>query len=220
MERLHQVKALCVACGYCLFAVCAMLGQDNAMSGRDNAMSAQDRCSLVIRVLAPDGLRPEVTITVRERNGRTEQKDQEDKDVRFCDLGILPVEVKVGSDGMCNAVTVRNVPVSLDDTFLLNVTYDPVPCMEKPAPPLVPILPGPVPRVGFGWQVVARRIAIRLSGHSDLLKTDRYGRASYVAKLGDEVRGSASREGGPAKDFDFKCTRGEPLHEEYLRLGP
>ncbi len=139
MERLHQVKALCVACGYCLFAVCAMLGQDNAMSGRDNAMSAQDRCSLVIRVLAPDGLRPEVTITVRERNGRTEQKDQEDKDVRFCDLGILPVEVKVGSDGMCNAVTVRNVPVSLDDTFLLNVTYDPVPCMEKPAPPPVPI---------------------------------------------------------------------------------
>jgi hypothetical protein len=105
MERLHQV-ILSVLLG------CIVLGA--------SAISAQDTCSLAVRVLSPDGHRFEVSVTVREKNGRTIEKDEEDKDVYFCDLGILPVEVKVGSDGMCSQTTIRDVPVFADRTYLLN----------------------------------------------------------------------------------------------------
>src|SRR5271163_4724639 len=89
-----------------------------------SAISAQETCSLAVRVLSPDGHRFEAPVTIREENGRTIEKDQEeDKDVYFCDLGILPVEVKVGSDGMCSQTTIRDVPVFADRTYLLNVTY-------------------------------------------------------------------------------------------------
>src|SRR6266576_3663147 len=82
-------------------------------------ISGQNHCSLAVRVLSPDGQRFEVPIAVREQSGRIVEKDQELEDVRFCDLGILPVDVKVGSDGMCSQVTVHDVPVSLDKTYLL-----------------------------------------------------------------------------------------------------
>jgi hypothetical protein len=84
----------------------------------------------VVRVLLPDGRRPEAPVTVIEHGGRTEEKDQEDRDVEFCDLGILPVTVKVGSDGMCNQTTVENVPISYDNTYTLVVTYDALACTD------------------------------------------------------------------------------------------
>jgi hypothetical protein len=77
---------------------------------------------------------------VREKNGRTIEKDQEDKDVYFCDLGILPVEVKVGSDGVCSQTTIRNVPVFADKTYLLNVTYDPEAFASTEPRTLLPLL--------------------------------------------------------------------------------
>jgi hypothetical protein len=100
---------------------------------------SQDGCSLVVRAVLPDGRRVEAPISVEEMNGRTEAAYQKDADVRFCDLGILPIIVKVGSDCLCNRVTVHNVPTDPKDTYLLQVTYDPLACGERPAPAPIPV---------------------------------------------------------------------------------
>ena len=85
MERLHQIARAFAFIGYCTLSLCTT--------------SAQNKCSLVVRVLSPNGQRIEVPVSVQEKNGNIEQKDQEGGDVRFCDLGILPVTVIVGKDG-------------------------------------------------------------------------------------------------------------------------
>src|SRR5580704_15981473 len=103
MKRLHQIAPLLILCSSCILSL--------------GTASAQERCSLIVRVVSPDGRRPEVPISVREKGGRVEEKEQEDTDVRFCDLGILPVTVTVGSSGLCNQVTVHNVPVAIEETY-------------------------------------------------------------------------------------------------------
>jgi hypothetical protein len=105
-----------------------------------SCLAAEGVCSLSVRVLAPDGRRPEASVSVREASGRVTDKEQEDGDVQFCDLGIAPVTVKVGGDGLCNQVTIHNVPISWDHPYRLTVTYDPEACDEHHrAPPPVPI---------------------------------------------------------------------------------
>jgi hypothetical protein len=89
---------------------------------------AHNTCSLHVRVLTPDGQRPEAPVEVIDGSGRTEYREQEGSDVEFCDLGIMPATVKVGSSGLCNGVTVRDVPVAWNQTYLLTVTYDPLAC--------------------------------------------------------------------------------------------
>src|SRR5438105_753372 len=113
----------------------------------------------------------------------TVEKDQEDQDVRFCDLGILPVEVKIGSDGMCNQVAIHEVPVSLERTYLLTVTYDPEACPES-VPPPVPICEI-LFRVSDSSDRWVSKASVALSDPiKSQLTTDRYGRARFVAKIG------------------------------------
>ena len=181
------------------------------------AVSAQNHCPLAVRVLSPDGQRFEVPITVREQSGRVVEEDQNLEDVRFCDLGILPVDVKVGSDGMCSQVTIHDVPVSLEKTYLLKVTYDPTACRET-APP-------PVPVCSILFRVSDRNAnwipgaTLSISGpNSSQLKTDLYGRAQFVARVGARVQGLANADGFQRAKFAFQCTKSQPLHEENIRL--
>lgn len=200
MERLHQVVLLLLL-GYCALGV--------------SAISAQDTCSLAVRVLSPDGHRFEVPVTVREKNGRTIEKYQEDEDAYFCDLGILPVEVKVGSDGMCNKTTIRDVPVFADKTYLLKVTYDPKACPE--------VVPVPTCRVMFRvsdarakW-IPGARVSIS-SPIKVQRKTDAYGRAQLLASRDSRVQGSVEADGFNENSFDFKCSKYQRLREENIRL--
>jgi len=202
MERLHQV-ILSVLLG------CIVLGA--------SAISAQDTCSLAVRVLSPDGHRFEVSVTVREKNGRTIEKDEEDKDVYFCDLGILPVEVKVGSDGMCSQTTIRDVPVFADRTYLLNVTYDPEACPET--------IPPPVPTCRIMFRISDARgkwiPGARVSASTPIKvqrETDANGRAQLLARRGSRVRGSVEANGFNQKRFDFRCSNSQRLREENVRL--
>jgi hypothetical protein len=95
-----------------------------------NSAFAADYCSLVVRVLSPDGKHEEAIVAVEEKNGRRIERDPTAEDVRFCDLGVEPVAVKVGSDGTCNQVVVREVPLAWREQYLLMVTYDTRPCLE------------------------------------------------------------------------------------------
>jgi hypothetical protein len=202
MERLHQV--VCLA---------ALLS-----SGAPGLAAAppQEACSLVVRALEPDGRRPQIPISVREQSGRIEEKKQVDADVRFCDLGILPVTVTVGSDSMCGQVTVHEVPVSLYDTYLLTVTYDPDGCPERIPPPVASC------RMLFrvadasGKWISGASIHIS-SPEVATLTTDQFGRALFGADLGSTLRGSVTAPGLPPAEIAWACTDQEP-HEKLVKL--
>jgi len=178
---------------------------------------AQDYCSLKVRVLSPDGRRPMVTVSVQEKSGRTEEQDQKTHDVEFCDLGGLPVTVKVGEDG-CNQVVVRDVPVSWGEPYVLKITYDHEPCLRDLPPPPVPVC-----RVVFrvsdssGKWVPAAIISLTSPDRTEL-KTDRFGRTTFVSRRGVSIVGKAAQAGRSA-GFAFQCQQNEPVHEELLTLG-
>jgi hypothetical protein len=182
-----------------------------------STLVGEDYCSLTVRVLSPDGRRPGASVSVKEENGRVKEQeaDQESGDVRFCDLGGVPVTVTVGNDE-CNQVIVRGVPVSWNDPYLLTVTYDPEPCLRE--------LPrGPIPicrvifRVADGGGKWVDGATINLPNQNlKQLTTDRFGRASIPVKLRDDVRGSVNK-GADSVDFSFRCAGF--VHEEHITLG-
>ena len=205
MERLYQTVIVSLLC----YLVTA---------GQAGCLFGQNVCSLAVRVLSPDGKRPEVAVSVEEKSGRREEVDQEDSDVQFCDLGGLPVTVKVGDDGTCNQVVIRGVPVSWNQPYLLVVTYDPEACPKD-----VPSSPVPTCRIVFrvsntrGEWIKGAMIKIDQPSPTEL-KADLFGRASFVVALSEESSGWAENRGGRTH-FKFVCTRREPIHEEFLTVG-
>ena len=93
--------------------------------------AASGYCSLVVEVTAPNGKRPAANITVTEQNGRELYQMAEGRDATFCDLGLRPVTVKVGGDGTCDQVIVREVPLYWQKTNHLKVVYDVTPCLVE-----------------------------------------------------------------------------------------
>ena len=180
-------------------------------------IAAQDYCSLIVRVAAPNGRRPRVEVSVVEKNGRVQEQDQEKSDLRFCDLGGLPVTVKVGADGTCNQVIVREVPVAWEEPYFLRVVYDPVPCLLDP-----PRSPIPTCRIVFRvkdstgqWAAGATiKIAEPITRE---LTTDRFGRSSLLMKLGDNLAGHATSQDASAT-FMYRCSIDDSVHEVGLSL--
>lgn len=180
-------------------------------------IAAQDYCSLIVRVSAPDGRRPEVEVSVVEKNGRVQEQDQGKSDLRFCDLGGLPVTVKVGADGTCNQVIVREVPVAWEEPYFLSVLYDSVPCLLD-----LPRSPIPTCRIVFRvkdrtgqWAAGARiNIAEPITRE---LTTDRFGRSSLLIKLGDNLAGNATNQEATAT-FKYRCSLRDSVHEVGLSL--
>jgi hypothetical protein len=181
---------------------------------------------LAVRALSPDGRRPQAFISVREKNGRVTELEQTDRDVRFCGLGILSVDVTVGQEG-CNQVVVRDVPISPEQTFLLNITYDVEPCLYSD----VPLPPKPICDVmlrvsgpGDKW-LSSVPISVTKPITSRLV-TDRFGRAFLTVATSNKIAGSISLQGYDRKEFSFSCTssdyefRGVSRHEEPIELGP
>ncbi len=180
------------------------------------AARGQSACSLIVRALSSDGRRPEAAISVVEKSGRIEEKYQEDEDVRFCDLGILPVTVTVGSEGLCNQVTVHNVPVTLDESYLLHVTYDPLPCGPGVHPPT------PICSILFrvadadGW-ISGARIDLT-SPTRDRLTADEFGRALFTVENGARVSGTVTAPGHQSATFNWACSVQTTQHEEHVQL--
>lgn len=176
---------------------------------------AQDYSSLTVHVSSTGRASP-TWVFVIESGGRTEERELTSPEVQFCDLGGLPVTVKVGEDWDCNQVVVRNDHVTFGRPYALTVTYNSTRCNEDlPRPPV------PICQVVFrvadsrGW-VQGARIRVLRPEPSEL-QTDRFGRASVVMKLGDELGGSVTT-GGLSRDFTFRCTRDEPVHEERIAI--
>ena len=189
-----------------------------------SSSSGQEVCSLAVRVLSPAGQRLAVPISVREQDGRVEERDEEpgSGDERFCDLGILPVAVTVGSDTLCNQVTIRNVPVTAWRPYLLTVTYDPNACSRlEVAPPPIPsclILFRVTDPTGKWVSGATLNISTR---PPDTVKTDKYGRALFSARIADgNVRGSATAPGFQQQQFDATCAGSYDPRELRVELKP
>lgn len=179
---------------------------------------AADYCSLTVRVLSPDGRRVHAVVSVEEQDGRKIERDPTAQDLAFCDLGILPVTVKVGADGTCNQVVVKDVPVSWQESYLLTVSYDLEPCLED-----LPPSPAPVCSVLFRvsdsetrWLQGAR---VQFDGSTlTPRETDSAGRALVTMKLDEVVRASIGASGFDTKHVSVSCSRSLPLQEEIVRL--
>jgi hypothetical protein len=201
MERLHQITRTAVLS--LVFIVVAPL-------------KASDYCSLIVRVVDPQGQRPEVVVGVQEANGRKIETDPTKEDVKFCDLGLAPVTVTVGLDGACNQVVVKNVPLYWGETSMLTVAYDWELCHERlPIRGCYILLR--VSDMTGKWLDKASIDFGRVG--TALEETDGSGRALKVLGPGDRVSGTVKLMGYISKPFDLSCPpRVEPLREVVIKL--
>jgi hypothetical protein len=188
----------------------------------------QSYCSLRVKVVTRDGGLVAAQVFVEESDGHKEYRLLRGKgdEAAFCDLGILPATVKVGVDGDCGQVIVRNVALAWQRESVLKVTYDRRDCPTDAIGPPTPVCLILFRLTGPGSQPV-RGAQIRIVGGAKPadLTTDQYGRAAHFADLGATVRGAIEAPGGgPAETFSFACTTadyGQPglwLHEEKIKL--
>lgn len=169
------------------------------------SLLAQNYCSLSVRVLAPNGKPFPVFVTVYENSGRKIEKEQSPpKDVRFCDLGILPVKVVVGTKG-CHEITVDGVRNYWQEPYTLKVTYDPEHCMRETLPPPKPFCEV-LFRVSGPHGHWIDKATLRFERPSlQPRQTDSAGRALLTVGLDDNIRGSVSAPGYVSKDFEIGC---------------
>jgi hypothetical protein len=202
MERLYQLVLLFGA------VVCFL--------GAAPPSAAKDYCSLRVRVLAPNGQRPEVRVTVREISGRKLEKRQGfSEDLEFCDLGIEPVTVVVGLKG-CNQIVINDVPLSWQEPYTLKVTYDYEPCMQEKPPPPKPVCEVLFRVAGADEKWIDNAIVKIDEPALPQSQTDKAGRAFVIVGLNERLRGSVSAPGYSQKEFSFVCS--ETPHEEVVKL--
>ena len=164
---------------------------------------AEDYCSLRVRVLSPDGSLAPAVVSVEEADGRRLVRSP-NADSTFCDLGAKPVTVKVGADGTCNQVVVRNVPIEWQEPYLLTVMQDRKPCLWDPPPSPVPVCTI-VYRISDskGW-VGGAKIRV-IKPFEENLTTDGHGRAAVKVRERAEVL--ATITSGNARSENVSCHR-------------
>ncbi len=163
---------------------------------------ASDYCSLVVDVVTPGGKRPVADVTVIEQNGRKQNQIVKGREARFCDLGVSPVNVKVGGDGTCNQVTVNNVPLSWQKTYRLKITYDPEPCLEES--PHLSRFCTYVFRISDTSGTWISGASVRVMPGDFTLTTDAAGRASSDVKIG-KVSAVITAPGFSTESVDTTC---------------
>jgi hypothetical protein len=175
------------------------------------AAFGQDECSLIVKVLSPDGRELEAYVKVEERNGRIVEKEYVPGGLQFCDLGIFPITVTVGRDRSCNQVVVRNVPISWQKPLTLYVTYYPDPCLVR-----YPPAPEPGCEILFrisdanGEWVQGATVEIR-APTSATLTADRFGRAWTVSRTQTDIRGAITAHGYESEKFHIRCEFAEKI---------
>jgi hypothetical protein len=168
--------------------------------------------------LMPDQKRPEgVLVSVRENSGRVIGKYTTTEDVKFCDLGIMPVTVTVGLD-TCNQVIVKDIPLRWDDEYALTVTYNPEPCFSRRPLNLYPICEELLRISNEAGNWIENALIQFDASRFKEQKTDKSGRAFLTMKVGERIEGTISANGYQSKPFSLSCFRLEPFHEEIIQL--
>jgi len=177
-----------------LFLVCSKL------------TSAASYCSLKVIVVNAGGDEVEAAVRVTEPNGRILEQENKLGGIEFCDLGVLPVTVTVGSEAACNAVTVRNVKLSWGVTSVVKVIYDRESCLHHPPPDPVPLC-RILLRIADGQQHWLSGAQVKLSTPFQHTYTaDDYGRVMLRSEHGPDLQGVVSFAGYSLKEFKFPCS--------------
>jgi len=201
-----------------LYRVMVLLGMAACWLNVAPSLLAKDYCSLKVRVVAPNGKQFPVYVAVYEQSGRKIEKEQAPPhDLQFCDLGILPVKVVVGTKG-CHEIVVDNVRNYWQEPYTLTVTYDPEHCMrELPPPPKA--LCEVLFRISGADGKWLNKANVKFEKPSlQPLETDSAGRALLITGLDNNIQGSASAPDFMSQKFSIACTEsGEYEHVLSLR---
>lgn len=167
--------------------------------------SGEAHCSLLVKIVDPNGQDvPEALVRVEEKNGRVVRTENRLGGVRFCDLGLLPVAIVVGSPN-CNEVSLRNVPLEWGRTKTVKVFYDEEPCVRD-LPPVAAcnILFRFSDEKGKGISGVSFEPPVSGAEHPN---SDAFGRTLVSIAAGSQLRAAAKREGYVAQNVHLTCTR-------------
>ena len=182
-----------------------------------------DYCSLVVKLTdstgGDDSSRQVIAVT--EKNGRTLSMENRAGRVSFCDLGIVPVTIKV-TKPYCNDITVNNVGLKFGETTTIKILSYDGRCLnvgkvsvDFAAAPWCTVLlrikddedkwisgvtlkPFP-PAMDFG-DIDPRRRANPFS------QSDRAGRILVLIDLKGEFRAIATRDGYMPETIQVPCT--------------
>lgn len=176
--------------------------------------SAQAYCSLLVTVVDPHGREVEADVTMQEENGRAVTLENQPGGVRFCDLGLQPVTITVGSPE-CNQVSVRQVPLDWGKTATVKIIYDSQPCLIE-APPVAAC------RILFrftdegGKWIPGVALDPPVSGFAS--RSDTFGRMLLSIASRTELRATARREGFLPYPIHLTCSQDLMHSERLIRL--
>lgn len=158
---------------------------------------------------------PEAPVTVEEQNGRIVTMENTRGGVRFCDLGLLPVTITVGSP-TCNQVSVRAVPLEWRETKTVKIIYDRGPCLRD-LPPVAAcqILFRFVDEQGKWIAGVMFDPPIAGAEHP---QSDHFGRMLVSIAAGTEIRAAVKRKGYRPDNVRLTCTRDLMFAERLIKL--
>lgn len=177
----------------------------------------RDYCSLVVKVIDEQGSEIEAPVSVQEIGGKVVEGDYEAGGVRFCDLGILPVTVRVGRPESCNYTIIHNVALEWQETRSIVVRHEVEPCQRHlPAPPkpLCQLLI----RV-FDQNAVGLLATVEVNRRSrETYQTDRVGRVRVLMESGSAVGCVVRSNRFLPKRIEAHCTLDTPRIERIVVL--
>jgi hypothetical protein len=173
------------------------------LTTKPSAYAQAEYCSLVVKVQDSKGVPVDVRVHISKSDGSVlDELTSEDGTARFCDLGVAPVTVSLGSAD-CKLLTLRNVYPEWRTEKKLVVTYDPCHSEGGDAIPsrACHVLIRAVGQDGVG--LPDARVTLNLPAKID--PTDRFGRAFFKLAHNVEVIGNVGKMGYINGHFSFRC---------------
>jgi hypothetical protein len=168
-----------------------------------SAVAAPDYCSLVVRVLSPEGVvLSGIQIVVTELSGLVVVgKTTENGEAQFCGLGVRPVTIKVGRT-TCNQVLVQTGPLTWNSTREVKVTYVACP-IESPS--VIPLC-----SVVFRFRDENEKWISNVSftppvPRAPTLASDSFGRVMVRMDRGEELHLATVHAGYASEKIDLLC---------------
>lgn len=176
--------------------------------------TADEFCSLTVHVRDQRAVPVDTWVTLTTATGRTLKKlTSDDGTVEFCDLGVQPVTIQIGS-GSCNELTLRNVSLPWKRGKVVMLTYEP--CFYEQGDLL--------PRQGCTVMLrvvdsMERPLANArvLAGRSATpQESDRYGRVFLQVASQSTIEGTVTHPTAATSRFSVQCSRTEPIEQTII----
>ena len=175
---------------------------------------AESFCSLNVTVRSSIPTES-IKVVVEEESGRKIEKRAVEGKVSFCDLGIRPVTVVVGSPG-CSQGIVRNVPMKWNESRSLAVWHDNTLCQGEAMPVAACDLLFRI--IGQERRPVSLAAIELTSPVPKVLSADEYGRAFLRITAGQIAEGRVVAEGFSSESVKVECTFKNIVREESIYL--